>query len=174
MLSLPSTNDSPQTPSIRLTSQNKKHINKFINSENTDISVAAFGPKCFVSISIVKKATHDTIIPQSSASQFTGKFMLLLASKFIANIDKINSANKTDGTDFNKITNSLNSLLILCIKQNLLVFYLKDGFARNIFYSALKIILKKNVKVKSINSKTLKYLYKTVIFDTIEIIGYTF
>jgi len=97
-----------------------------------------------------------------------------LASKFIANIDKINSANKTDGTDFNKITNSLNSLLILCIKQNLLVFYLKDGFARNIFYSALKIILKKNVKVKSINSKTLKYLYKTVIFDTIEIIGYTF
>ena len=47
------------------------------------ISLAAFGPKCFVKISIVKKANHETIIPQSETSHSTGIAMLLLASKFI-------------------------------------------------------------------------------------------
>ena len=51
---------------------------------NTLNSVAALGPKCFVTISMVRKANHDTIIPQSRASQSRGISMLLFASRFIA------------------------------------------------------------------------------------------
>ena len=82
------------------------HQNRFRSIANIDSSVAAFGPKWRTIMSIVRKDSQDTMIPQSSASQSNGRATLLLASRFIANTDMTNNTVIAGGTDRSSSSNS--------------------------------------------------------------------
>ena len=106
MFSLPSIKDSPHTPLILDPIKKIKQTNKFIIDAKIETSVAAFGPKCFVKMSLIKNANQEMIVPQSKANHAKEMFKDLFANRFMV-IIVITNKDRTIGGIF--LIRSLNS-----------------------------------------------------------------
>lgn len=103
---LPSTYDSPHVPGITDPTKSISATARLISTANTEIWLAAFGPKCFAMTSMDKNVAHDTMNPASSASQSTLRSMLLLARRFMMTTVTTNMHTTGAGTLRKSVLNS--------------------------------------------------------------------
>ena len=84
-----------------------------------EAAVAARGPKQCVSTSIERKQSHESRMPQSSASHSTPVSMLLFARRFIPTTERTSRVKITGGTLLSSRLSSENALFM---REQLLVF----------------------------------------------------